>query len=312
MEKIAMRKSRSTTVAPLPLLKRLNDGIEKFMQEAIETSFDSARWGSLSGLFEPISCWKLKNCDKRACPSHRKSKIRCWLTVGTFCGGEIQGEFVKKYKTCYECNVFKGMPGGPVRRLYENINTLIFFLQDEAVKLRRLAVRDPLTMLYNRHFFNEAIEREAARSERNREPLSLIMMDLNHFKKINDTHGHAAGDGILREFAALIQRTIRRSDLAFRFGGDEFLILMLNAGRDKSQRMARRLRDAADRWNRDHAAPKGSRISFSMGCATRNRGDDIHAVLRKADALMYRHKRERPASLNIGSRRPAARKRNSI
>ena len=288
-----MRKNKGSPDDPLPLLSRLNDDIEFFMQEAVETSFDSSQWGSISELFEPIRCWEIKNCKKRKCPSYRKVQNRCWLTVGTFCGGKVQGEFAQKYKTCCECNVFTGMAGGPGRRLYENINTLISFIRDESRKLRQLAVRDPLTRLYNRHFFNEVIEREALRSERNREPLSLIMMDLDHFKKINDTLGHLSGDELLKDFAALIQGTIRRSDLAFRFGGDEFLVLMLNADCNQSNRMAKRLLAATEQWNRDNEAAHSCTISFSMGCVTRKKGDNIHTVLRKADSLMYLNKKAR-------------------
>ncbi len=288
-----MRKDKSVSNDPLPLLLRLNDGLEQFMLDAVNKSFDSACWDSLSGTFEPIRCWELKNCKKRKCPSYRKIENRCWLTAGTFCGCKVQGEFARKYKNCYECEIFTAMPGGPVRRLYENINTLISFIRDEARKLRRIAVRDPLTHLYNRHFFNEVIERETLRSDRDREPLSFIMMDLDHFKKINDQFGHLAGDQILKDVAALIQRTIRRSDLAFRFGGDEFLVLMLNADGRKAARMAKRLLEAANERNRGAAASNDHRISFSMGCATHKTGDDIHAVLRKADESMYRHKQTR-------------------
>ncbi len=188
---------------------------------------------------------------------------------------------------------FKDLPEGPARRLLENINTLVSFIKDESRKLRYLAVHDPLTQLYNRHFFNEIIDREAARSERSQEPLSIIMMDLDHFKMINDTLGHLAADDLLKDFARIIQGTIRRSDLAFRFGGDEFLILMLNADCSQSSLMEKRLLEAADRWNRDNAETKGCGISFCMGCATRDHGDNIHTTLRKADALMYLNKKTR-------------------
>ncbi len=298
MKKSDKKKSNSNLPDdPLPVLLRLNTAIEQYIKDAVATSFEGAHWDSLSDLFEPIRCWQIKHCGKRKCPSYCNEKSRCWLTAGTFCGGEISGEFAQKYDTCFECEIFKDMADVPVRRLSENINTLIAFIKDEALKLRQLAIRDPLTHLYNRHFFNEVVEREAARSKRNSEPLSFIMLDLDHFKKINDTLGHLVGDGILRDVAALIRGTIRRSDLAFRFGGDEFLVLMLNADCTQSARMAKRLLAAAGRWNREHAETLGSRISFSMGCSTLVEGDDIHTVLRKADSLMYLNKKSRKEQL---------------
>jgi PleD family two-component response regulator len=96
--------------------------------------------------------------------------------VGTLCGGKVQGEFARKYETCFECEVFKIISEEPVRLLYENLNTLIFHIKDKGIKLQELAIKDQLTGLYNRHFFNEVIEREAALSNRNGEPLSFIMI----------------------------------------------------------------------------------------------------------------------------------------
>ncbi len=286
-----MRKKENCPRDLSPLLGRVNDGIERFIREAVETSFDKAQWGALAELFEPVCCWKIKGCKKRNCPSYKNAEKRCWLTVGTFCHGKVQGDFARKYKTCYECEVFNDMSGGPVRRLYENINTLISFLKDEARKLRLLAIRDPLTQLYNRHFFNEVIEREAARSERNKEPMSFIMIDLDNFKRVNDTLGHLSGDGVLVQVAGVLQRAVRKADLVFRFGGDEFLVLMTNADCHKAARMAERLSAAAERWNRENAVTFGCRISFSIGCATRTMGVDVYSALGEADTRMYRHKK---------------------
>ncbi len=272
-------------------LNALNQDIEKFIRDAVDTSFDMEKWSSLSKQFEPIHCWNVKGCEKKECPAYKSEDYRCWLTVGTFCGGTIQGEFAKKYGTCFECDVFRAITDQPARRLYENINTLISFLKDKAVKLHQLAIRDPLTRLYNRHFFNEVIEREAARCARTEEQLSFIMIDLDNFKRINDTLGHLTGDSILVETAGILKNTVRETDLVFRFGGDEFLILMMNADNQKSSSMAERLLNAVEKWNRESSDAFGCNISFSMGCATHGKSAGIHSALKEADERMYLHKK---------------------
>jgi len=92
--------------------------------------------------------------------------------------------------------------------------------------LRNLAMVDSLTGLYNRRFAEQRLAAEVARSERKGHPLTILTLDLNNFKEINDTHGHPAGDLVLQEFAARLNNVIRGGDLAVRLGGDEFLVLL--------------------------------------------------------------------------------------
>jgi diguanylate cyclase (GGDEF)-like protein len=105
-----------------------------------------------------------------------------------------------------------------LHQLYE-INRL----QEE---LREQAVRDGLTNLFNRRYLDETLERELARAKREGYPLSLVMIDIDHFKKLNDTYGHQAGDKVLRELAALLWGNIRAEDVPCRYGGEEFLVLL--------------------------------------------------------------------------------------
>ena len=93
-------------------------------------------------------------------------------------------------------------------------------------QLREQSLRDPLTGLYNRRYLEETLARELLRAERQQRPISLIMGDLDHFKEVNDRHGHPAGDQVLRAFAALLKRNARRSDVNCRFGGEEFLLVL--------------------------------------------------------------------------------------
>ncbi len=288
---MGLRKKKNIHQEGSPVLHELNKGIETFIREAIKKPFYSVRWDCHHGRLDPVACWKIKGCSKKSCSAYQKPDMRCWLKAGTFSQVRSKCTFVKQVSTCHECDVFSSLPGGQIRRRHENIDILIFLLRDEAQKLRRLAIRDSLTRLYNRNYFNQVIEREAARSERNREPLSFIMIDMDHFKQINDKLGHLGGDGVLKQVALMIRSTVRKSDLVFRLGGDEFLILMLNADCKKSTRMTERLVAATDQWNLRNSRRYGCRMSFSMGCATYNAGHDVNAALRRADEQMYRNKK---------------------
>lgn len=274
-------------------LQQLNLDIEKFIRGSIESSFDIKKWSALSNRFKPLKCWEIKGCKKAKCPAYNSKDYRCWLQVGTLCGGEVQGEFAKKYQTCFDCDVFRIISEEPVRALYENINTLIFHLKNREIKLRELAIKDHLTGIYNRHFFNEVIEREMARAVRKNETLSFIMIDIDYFKKINDTFGHLTGDRILVEAANLIKNAVRKSDLVFRFGGDEFLVLMINADCNKATNMVERLLDKIDKWNKDKTATYDCGLSFSIGCSTCEKGGNVLRSLKEADERMYLNKKEK-------------------
>ncbi len=103
-------------------------------------------------------------------------------------------------------------------------------------------VFDGLTGAHNKRFFTDVLERELARSFRHQRPLSLIMFDLDHFKKINDTYGHLVGDAVLRELGARINNTVRKEEVFSRFGGEEFAIILPEADFEEAQRFGERLR----------------------------------------------------------------------
>jgi len=117
----------------------------------------------------------------------------------------------------------------------------VLALQDQ---LREQAIHDPLTGLYNRLPLNEFFDRELRMAERNRQSISTVMADLDHFKAVNDTYGHQAGDEILREFGNLIRQSYRASDIYCRYGGEEFLILLPDMTLEKACKRTEHLREA--------------------------------------------------------------------
>jgi len=153
----------------------------------------------------------------------------------------------------------------------------------------RLAVIDPLTELYNRRYIMHAITREAGRADRQNQRLALLMIDINGFKGVNDSLGHLIGDRILREMANLLQGTFRTTDIVSRYGGDEFLVLLVDAEEKEAGRAIQRLQYHVEQWNKMESIP-GYRMSLSCGASVYRRGSDVVEVLAAADRAMYEDK----------------------
>ncbi len=162
--------------------------------------------------------------------------------------------------------------------------------QNRIGALEQLATTDDMTGLLNRRGFNEAFDRELDRTERSiSEGGLLIMIDLDNFKAINDTYGHAAGDEALKLVAETLKRQIRRMDFAARMGGDEFVILFANAGKnralDRAQSLALKLNSLVLRWQGDNIP-----VRASIGVKDYKKGDTLDAIFEQADATMYKAK----------------------
>lgn len=167
------------------------------------------------------------------------------------------------------------MPHEPGRRLAD--------LQVE--ELYQVAITDPLTGCYNRRFFDEVIDRELATHRRYGVPLSLLFIDVDHFKAVNDSLGHEAGDRVLQSVANFLKRHVRRADYLFRWGGDEFLILIWGTLEDATQMQAQL--KAAFCGLRDKSQLP-STLGLSIGCAeVSSDATDMASVVREADERMY-------------------------
>ena len=151
------------------------------------------------------------------------------------------------------------------------------------VEDRRLALYDPLTELFNRRAFDTMLEREMAEWSRYGRPLSLVMLDLDHFKKVNDTHGHDAGDAVLKDLAELLRGTCRPSDLPCRWGGEEFVWLMPETNLADAQLAAERLRGAIESF--DFQAIGTMTASFGVTSAIED--DEAKHLIKRADQALY-------------------------
>ena len=164
-------------------------------------------------------------------------------------------------------------------------------VQTEAL-LKEKALRDPLTGLFNRHYFDDTIQTELKRSLRYKRPLTLMMTDLAGFKRVNDQLGHQRGDQVLRGLAQVIQEQLRESDWAVRYGGDEFLIVLPETG-TRVDSLADRLRLAIARWSAAQL-PEVS-LCMDVGWATWTPENNMATsqLLQLADAKMYEEKAKR-------------------
>ena len=247
--------------------------------------------------FERPSCWALRTGhphlvlagDSTARCEHAKGVEHTYLCIPIVAQGETLG--ILHFQATDEMPQmetsemsFKTTFAGQVGLSIANIRLR------EA--LRAQSVRDALTGLYNRRYLEEALDREVRRASRSDSHLGLIMVDLDHFKRFNDTHGHDAGDAVLREAAALLLKNVRTEDLVCRFGGEEFVVILptadLDASRARGERLRMRMRDASIMYQ----GKSLGQVTFSVGVAAfPAQGLSPKELMAAADAALYEAKR---------------------
>ncbi|CAN7148417.1 GGDEF domain-containing protein [Bosea sp. LjRoot9] len=165
--------------------------------------------------------------------------------------------------------------------------------EEREQELRRLAETDPLTALLNRRSFIEKANDAIAACDASGDDTSLIIVDLDHFKSVNDSHGHAAGDAVIRAFADLLLGTVRSdSDLVGRFGGEEFAVFLPRANAATARRMAQRMQHTLETKRLPVSETLALQVSASFGIATRQKGENFTAFIERADRALYRAKND--------------------
>lgn len=153
------------------------------------------------------------------------------------------------------------------------------------------SMTDPLTGMYNRRSMDRLLQREIALADRHGQPFSLVIIDMDHFKEVNDTHGHAAGDHLLRAFADCVRMTIRKTDLAFRYGGDEFVIGLPLTTVAQAQQVVHKIRQALSAADfSDAIAHLDHQPTLSIGVVERSTPHnlrDLPSLMNAADAALY-------------------------
>jgi len=183
-----------------------------------------------------------------------------------------------------------GLPaagGGEVGYLTEVFNTMVGSLRKNREELERMSTTDMLTGLGNRRHLMDVLTQEIERARRGAQPFSILMLDVDHFKQYNDTHGHQAGDDVLARVGAVLRNSIRPYDCAARYGGEEFLVVLSTASLEHARESAERIRKKirAEQFT-------GGTVTVSIGVAEYpSHGDAVNSVIGQADAALYEAKR---------------------
>ena len=162
-------------------------------------------------------------------------------------------------------------------------------LYQELEKSQQEAQTDALTGLVNRRGLERALEVEMIRARQNQTPLSVILLDIDHFKKVNDTYGHLVGDSLLKGLGAILKQQIRRKDLAVRYGGEEFLILLPETELEGALIVANKIRNAlgSKEWKIRESGKTMGRVTASMGVSAHDPGDTPESFIQRADQGGY-------------------------
>jgi diguanylate cyclase (GGDEF)-like protein len=259
-------------------------------------------WGSIPPaklIFPPGECW-----------AHRRGQIHIGI------GHERRCTHVSETKHMYLCLpllaqsetlgllcVMDGLPKNDaadevrmkeksrlVKILGDNIGLGIANLKLRE-SMRSLSILDPLTALYNRRYMEEALAQEQHRTTRNDAHLAVIMIDIDHFKAFNDNHGHDSGDAILRALGGFFKKHVRGSDIACRYGGEEFVLIMSPSTAEGALQRAENIREAATKLSVKHAGQHLGAITLSMGVAVfPDHASEATALVKAADVALFHAK----------------------
>ncbi|GGB94894.1 diguanylate cyclase [Pseudoduganella buxea] len=259
-----------------------------------------ASWGSADAAAVPIpreDCWALRFgrahdhcCDHDLRCNHLRSETRTQhLCLPMVTQGAVIGMMSVRFDSL-STEQF-ATQRELVMALAEQVSLALSNVQLREA-LRAQSIIDPLTDLYNRRFLEETLKRELARSTRNKSSLSVIMFDVDHFKHLNDTYGHDAGDTVLKAVAAAAKGAVRKADIVCRYGGEEMIVVMPDCAEGMAMERAEMIRRAIESMRTAHGGRDMPQVTASFGVASHPVfGVDGDSLVRAADAALYVAKR---------------------
>lgn len=249
--------------------------------------------------FTPDSCWALRRGrshlaprnSRQHCP-HLRSEDDSAMCLPLAAGGETLGVISIAWKTAPNDHEWPSDREKQLAVTMAEHAALALSNLKLRESLEAMSIRDPLTGLYNRRFMEDSVERELLRADRSGDSVGIIMLDLDRFKQVNDRHGHGAGDLVLSRFGEMLRNGCRGDDLACRYGGEEFVVVMPAASRRVTLRRAEEILEKTRALQIEyHEHPLGP-IAVSAGVATfPEDGREVDTVLSAADAALYLAKR---------------------
>lgn len=265
----------------------------------------AAKWGNSTQpeLFTPDDCWGLRLGKRFVTSSSWKTPLcnhisaddkAIYVCYPLIAYGEITGLFHV---------VIQEMPGETdSKSIPASIEqTLLMFTEQVSLsisnlelhqKLKHLAIHDPLTGLYNRHYLEETFEREIHRAKRKNSKLGIIMMDIDHFKIFNDTYGHSAGDTVLKEFGRFINASFRVEDFCCRYGGEEFFVLLSDVDPREFREKCDKIRHDIENIQITYRDMPLKNITATIGAALYpEHGETASQLIESADKALYRGKK---------------------
>lgn len=255
-------------------------------------------WGddqSIQAQFSPDDCWALRRgklhivtagTTEPDC-SHLITRMPESVCVPLLAHGETLGVL---YIASADRGYFNERRMLLLRTIAEQVSLAMANMKLQHT-LRMQTLKDPLTQLYNRRYMESSLEREILRARRNDQPLSVLMLDVDHFKRFNDTHGHDAGDQLLKEFARLLNRNVRGEDIACRYGGEEFIIILPTAPLEIAQARAEKIIEQTRNLHIRHNQEELGKLSVSIGISVYpHHADDVEMLIKSADRALYKAK----------------------
>lgn len=258
--------------------------------------FRISSWGnprSSPEMFPPANCWGLRRGQAHSvagpgkdlfCAHAAASEPVERLCEPVLAGGEVLGLLYVEGHLAEECR-FR------LTAIMENV-ALALVNENLRARLREQSIRDPLTGLFNRRYMEESLALEMARAERSDTPLSIVMCDIDHFKRFNDGHGHAAGDVLLAAIAALVQSQFRQGDIVCRYGGEEFTVIAPGASLALVRRRVDALGAAVREMTVEYQGRRLGPVTMSFGIDSWAGGDPgrLGSMMAEADRALFRAK----------------------